>query len=87
MQIQLNWFYEVDRSSTAFGLTAAGMGAAARLATVPIDDPIIVTRPIVEPVINRTLGVLQRRSGRLSAAAQSFRDQLLTEWRDKPPMC
>ena len=84
-KIQIDWFYEVDRSATAFGLTAAGMGAAVvpRLAISPMDDPIIVARPIVEPIVSRTLGVLQRRSGRLSVAAQCFRDQLLINCRDK----
>jgi DNA-binding transcriptional LysR family regulator len=83
--IQIDWFYEVDRSSTAFGLTAAGMGAAVvpRLAISPMEDAIILARPIVEPIVRRTLGVLQRRSGRLSVAAQCFRDQLLIHCRDK----
>jgi DNA-binding transcriptional LysR family regulator len=87
-KIQMEWFYEVDRSSTAFGLTEAGMGAAVvpRLATPPTEHPIMLAKPIVEPLVNRTIGILQRRSGRLSSAALCFRDQLITRWSDKSPL-
>jgi DNA-binding transcriptional LysR family regulator len=80
--IQISWFHEVGHLSTAFGLTEAGVGAAVlpRLAAPPIGHSTMVARPIVEPVVSRTIGILERRSGRLSSSAQRFRDQLLTKW-------
>ena len=59
-----------------------GIGAAVlpRLATPPAKHPIIVAKPIVDPVVSRVIGVLERRSGRLSPAAQRFRDQLFSKW-------
>jgi DNA-binding transcriptional LysR family regulator len=59
-----------------------GIGAAVlpRLATPPTKHPIIIAKPIVDPIVSRTIGVLERRSGRLSPAAQRFRDQLFSKW-------
>ena len=80
--IQIGWFYEVNHLSTAFGLMETGIGAAVlpRLATPPTKHPIIIAKPIVDPIVSRTIGVLERRSGRLSPAAQRFRDQLFSKW-------
>jgi DNA-binding transcriptional LysR family regulator len=80
--IQISWFYEVNHLSTAYGLMETGIGAAVlpRLATPPADHPIIVARPLVDPIVSRTIGVLERRSGKLSPAAQRFCDQLFTKW-------
>ena len=43
------------------------------------DHPVIVTRPIGEPEVTRTIGIVERRSGRLSPPARQFRDLLLAE--------
>jgi DNA-binding transcriptional LysR family regulator len=79
---QLNWFYEVNHLSTALGMVVTGVGAAVlpRLAIPRAMSAVVATRPIVDPIINRTIGVLQRRSGRLSPPAQRFRDQLFANW-------
>jgi DNA-binding transcriptional LysR family regulator len=63
-----------------------GIGAAVlpRLAT-PTKHPIIVAKPIVDPIVSRTIGVLERRLGRLSPAAQRFRDQLFSKWSSNSP--
>src|SRR5215211_1752919 len=83
--IQIGWFYEVNHLSTAYGLMETGLGAAVlpRLATPPNEHPIIVAKPIVDPIVSRTIGVLERRSGKLSPAAQRFRDQLFSKWSGK----
>jgi DNA-binding transcriptional LysR family regulator len=83
--IQIGWFYEVNHLSTAYGLMETGIGAAVlpRLATPPTEHPIIVAKPIVDPIVSRTIGVLERRSGKLSPAAQRFRDQLFSKWSGK----
>ena len=83
-KIQIGWFYEVNHLSTAFGLMETGIGAAVlpRLATPPAGHPIIVARPIVDPIVSRAIGILERRSANLSPAALRFRDQLFSKWSD-----
>ena len=80
--VRLDWFYEVNHLSTSLGLVEAGIGVSVlpRLATPMADHPLIVTRPIVEPVVARTIGIVERRSGRLSPAAARFRDMLIDSW-------
>lgn len=80
--VRVGWFYEVNHLSTAFGLTETGMGASVlpRLAT-PGTHPTIVTKPIVEPTVTRTIGIVERRGGGLSPAATRFRDLLFRKWR------
>jgi drug/metabolite transporter (DMT)-like permease len=55
--------------------------AALRLAP-PADHPIIVTRPIQNPEVSRTIGVVRRRGGRLAPAAERFLELLLGTWRN-----
>jgi DNA-binding transcriptional LysR family regulator len=80
---RVGWFYEVNHLSTAFGLTETGVGASVlpRLAT-PHNHPTIVTKAIVEPTVSRAIGIVERRGGSLSPAAQRFRDLLLSKWKD-----
>jgi len=82
--IQLQWLCEVNHLSTSLGLVEAGLGVSVlpRLATPQGDHPIIVTKPIVGPVVSRTIGIVERRRSRLSPAAQRFRDMLAASWRD-----
>jgi DNA-binding transcriptional LysR family regulator len=83
--VRLDWFYEVNNLTTSLGLVEAGLGATIlpRLATPRGYHPTIVTKPIHSPEVTRTIGVVERRTGRLSPAAKSFRDILLTDWRDR----
>jgi DNA-binding transcriptional LysR family regulator len=80
--MRLNWFYEVHHLSTSLGLVEAGVGISVlpRLATPKDDHPTIVTRPISEPSVSRTIGIVERRNGRLSPAATRFRDILRESW-------
>jgi|RhiMetdeSRZDD1v2_1073273.scaffolds.fasta_scaffold350242_1 DNA-binding transcriptional LysR family regulator len=80
--VRVGWFYEVNHLSTAFGLTETGMGASVlpRLAT-PSTHPSLVTKAIVEPTVTRTIGIVERRGGSLSPAANRFRDLLFRKWR------
>jgi DNA-binding transcriptional LysR family regulator len=81
--VELNWFYEVNHLSTSLGLVEAGLGVSVlpRLATPQTKHPLISTIPIKEPVVSRTIGIVERRSGRLSPAAVRFRDMLVESWR------
>jgi DNA-binding transcriptional LysR family regulator len=85
LDVRLNWFYEVNHLSTSLGLVEAGVGISVlpQLATPQEDHPTIVTRPITDPTVVRTIGIVQRRNGRLAPAATKFRDLLLDSWTQK----
>lgn len=73
---RLRSHYEVQRSSTAVGLVAAGVGAAIvpGLAIQPGTHPILRVIPLHEPVAVRTLALLTRKGAELSPAAQALLD-------------
>jgi DNA-binding transcriptional LysR family regulator len=81
---QLDWFYEFNHVSTSLGLVEAGLGVAVlpKLATPQADHPLIVTRKIVDPLVVRPIGLVERRAGRLSPAAARFRQMLVDNWKD-----
>lgn len=76
--VTLRSFYEVQRSSTAVGLVAAGVGAAVvpRLAMQKGDYPNIRVVTLTDPVVSRTLVLVARKTGRLSPAAQALYDMI-----------
>ena len=80
--IELQWFYEVTHLSTSLGLVEAGLGISVlpQTATPGDDHPFIVTRPILNPRIGRTIGVVRRRGATLSPAAEHFRAMLMGMW-------
>ena len=82
--LRLQWFYEVTHLSTSLGLVEAGLGVSVlpSLATPQDDHPYLTTRPLVEPEVSRSIGVVRRRQSRLSPAAGHFLEMLLGEWRD-----
>ncbi|HXP97534.1 MAG TPA: LysR family transcriptional regulator [Telmatospirillum sp.] len=77
--VRLNFQYEVNHLTTSLGLVERGLGISVlpKLATPPGTHPVIVTRRIGEPVVQRTIGLVERRAARLSPAAQRFRDMLI----------
>lgn len=81
--MDLNWFYEVNHLSTSLGLVEAGLGIAVvpRLATPQSEHPLIAVVELDDPLVTRTIGLVERRGGRLSASAQRLRQMLLDEWR------
>lgn len=82
-RLDLNWFYEVNHLSTSLGLVEAGLGISVMpgLATPQREHPLISTVRLEEPVVSRTIGLVERRGGRLSPAATRFREMLIEEWR------
>jgi len=80
--IKLRWFYEVTHLSTSLGLVEAGLGISVlpRMATPQEEHPFLVTRPIRNPEISRTIGVVRRRGASLSPAAERFMKMLLGTW-------
>jgi DNA-binding transcriptional LysR family regulator len=80
--IRLNWFYEVNHLSTSLGLVEAGLGISVlpRLATPTGEHPVIAVKPLRDPEVSRTIGIVERRGGRLSPAAAKFKELLITAW-------
>lgn len=72
------WFCEAQHVSTLVSLVEAGLGVAAvpSLAMPPDGHSTLISVPLVEPVINRTVGLIRRRGRSLSPAAQQLYDQL-----------
>ena len=81
--VRLSWSYEVTHLSTSLGLVEAGLGISVlpKLATPQSDHPIIVTRPIRNPEVSRTIGVVRRRGSRLAPPAERFLAMLLGTWK------
>lgn len=79
--IELHSFYEVQRSSTALGLMAQGVGAAVvpGLAIQKDAYPTVRAIELVEPTITRSLVLVTRRTAALSPAAQALYDMLLAQ--------
>ncbi|MBC8719710.1 MULTISPECIES: LysR family transcriptional regulator [Brucella/Ochrobactrum group] len=80
--IKLRWFYEVTHLSTSLGLVEAGLGISVlpQMATPQAEHPFLITRPIRNPEISRTIGVVRRRGGTLSPAAERFLKMLMGTW-------
>ncbi|SAL03319.1 LysR family transcriptional regulator [Caballeronia ptereochthonis] len=77
--IELHSFYEVQRSSTALGLVAQGVGAAVvpGLAIQKDAYPSVRAIELVEPTVKRALVLVTRKTASLSPAAQALYDMLL----------
>jgi DNA-binding transcriptional LysR family regulator len=68
--------YEAQHVTTALGLVEAGLGVAAvpSMAMPGADHPLLVSVPLVEPVVTRKIGLIRRRGRSLSPAAQQLYD-------------
>ncbi|MDD5030803.1 MAG: LysR family transcriptional regulator [Rhodoferax sp.] len=66
--------YETQHGTTAIGLVEAGLGVAVvpAMAMPSRDHPLLVSVPLIEPVIKRKMGLIRRRSSVLSPAAQQL---------------
>ena len=76
--LKLQSYYEVQRSSTAVGLVAAGVAAAIvpSLALQRGAYPSIRVVALTEPVVSRTLVLVSRKASQLSPAAQALYDMI-----------
>lgn len=68
--------YEAQHVTTMIGLVEAGLGVAAvpAMAMPGPDHPLLVSLPLVEPVVTRKVGLIRRRGRSLSTAAQQLYD-------------
>jgi DNA-binding transcriptional LysR family regulator len=76
------WFYEVQHLNTSLGLVEEGLGVAAvpRLAVPTRPHPMLVIRPLIDPVVVRVMGIIRRHGATLSPAAQKFHETLKQRW-------
>lgn len=71
-------YYEINHVAGALGLVSAGLGIAVlpKLALAKSFHPTLVSIPLTDPVITRTLGLISRKGCRLHPAAQVLFDLL-----------
>jgi DNA-binding transcriptional LysR family regulator len=81
--------YEAQHETTTLGLVEAGLGVAAvpSMAMLGPEHPLLVSVPLVDPVITRKVGLIRRRGRSLSPAAQQLYDLFgeVTRRRRRPP--
>ena len=75
-KVRLRAFYEVQRSSTAVGMVAKGVGVAVVPALAVQADayPGLRMIPLVDPVVSRSIVLLSRTRAHLTPAAQALYD-------------
>jgi DNA-binding transcriptional LysR family regulator len=66
--------YEAQHVTTMIGLVEAGLGVAAvpSMAMPASDHPLLVSVPLVDPVVTRKVGLIRRKGRSLSPAAQQL---------------
>ncbi|MFK4444946.1 DNA-binding transcriptional LysR family regulator [Caballeronia udeis] len=66
---------EIEHLTTSLGLVEAGLGISIiPQCAVPRDaEGRIAIRPLVDPTVARTIGLIRRRKGKMSAVARDFR--------------
>ncbi|CAD5372788.1 putative DNA-binding transcriptional regulator [Rubrivivax sp. A210] len=71
--------YEARHVTTLLGLVEAGLGVAAvpAMAMPGADHPLLVSVPLVDPVVSRKVGLIQRKGRSLPPAAQQLHDFLV----------
>jgi DNA-binding transcriptional LysR family regulator len=84
-KLRLNWLYEVYNYTTALRLIESGVGASVmpRLGVPKNRNSPIATVPVGPTELTRTVGIIERRKGRLSPAAKFLKDVLIEECRGR----
>ncbi len=77
--LSLNVQVEVNQLATIKRLVALGVGASAvpRMCVEYGADSGVVYRPLIEPLVSRSIGLIVRRRYALSSAAEAMRDHIL----------
>jgi DNA-binding transcriptional LysR family regulator len=83
LNVQLPALYEVQRSSTAVGLAAQGLGAAIvpQLSIPPGAYPQLKLIDLVEPVVERSFVLVRRKGSALSPAARALHELIVARVR------
>jgi DNA-binding transcriptional LysR family regulator len=76
LPVQPRAVYETQHVTTLLGLVEAGLGVAAvpSLAMPDANHPVLVSVPLLDPVVTRRVGLIRRRGRTLSPAAQQLYD-------------
>jgi DNA-binding transcriptional LysR family regulator len=71
--------YETQHGTTTIGLVEAGLGVAAvpAMAMPKKGHPLLVSVPLIEPVVTRKMGLIKRRSSQLTPAAVELYDMFM----------
>ncbi len=79
--------YETQHGTTTIGLVEAGLGVAVvpAMAMPGPNHPLLVSIPLVEPMVSRNVGLIKRRASVLSPAAQQLYD-MCSEFRPNEGM-
>ena len=66
--------YNCSAPTTVASLITAGQGVSAltRLTMAQIASPVLVWRPLIDPVVTRSIGIVRHKGRSLSPAAQAF---------------
>ena len=84
--LTLNWSFQVGHLATSFGLVEAGLGLSIipRLSRSLQKHPSVAVVPLYDPVVTRTVGIIERRGRQLSRSATTLRHLILeacAEWK------
>jgi DNA-binding transcriptional LysR family regulator len=81
VNIQLNWRYEVNNFTTALRLIEENLGAAVMpsMGSTRTRNLGITTVPLSPLNLTRSIGIIERRRGRLSTPAKHLKDILIAE--------
>lgn len=77
-----SWRYEARHISTLVGMVEAGLGIAVvpRLSMPMGKHPTLVSIPLVEPSVERTVGLIRRRGRELSPSARQLYQMIEQTW-------
>jgi DNA-binding transcriptional LysR family regulator len=77
-----SWRYEARHISTLVGMVEAGLGVAVvpRLSMPMGKHPTLVSIPLVDPSVERTVGLIRRRGRELSPSARQLYQMIEKTW-------
>jgi DNA-binding transcriptional LysR family regulator len=85
--VTVEWRFEVGHLTTALGMIESGIGVAVmpRMVIPQSERSGVAWRPLAGPVVERTVGIVQRRSDSMHPAAARLLECLREEWPGAAP--
>lgn len=80
--VKLSWCYEARHVSTLLGMVEAGLGVAVvpRLSMPQGEHATLTSVQLVEPTVDRTVGLIQRRGRELPPSARQLYQMIEKTW-------
>jgi DNA-binding transcriptional LysR family regulator len=77
-----SWRYEAQHISTLVGMVEAGLGVAVvpRMSMPMGKHPTLISIPLVDPSVERTVGLIRRRGRELSPSARQLYQMIEQTW-------